>query len=93
MKKLISLLLACALLLTCAVLPAVAEDALSADSEEALVKATAINRSFVSYVLADSSKFGKVSSVSFATIDRACIITDKKPDGHFEKLTVIKVVE
>lgn len=63
------------------------------DSEEAFVKATAINRSFVSYVLADSSKFGKVSSVSFATIDRACIITDKKPDGHFEKLTVIKVVE
>lgn len=63
------------------------------DSEEAFVKATAINRSFVSYVLADSSKFGKVSSVSFATIDRACIITDKKPDGHFEKLTVIKVIE
>ncbi len=63
------------------------------DSEEAFVKATAINRSFVSYVLADSSKFGKVSSVSFATVDRACIITDKKPDGHFEKLTVIKVIE
>ena len=41
----------------------------------------------------DSSKFGKVSSVSFATVDRACIITDKKPDGNFEKLTVIKVIE
>ena len=63
------------------------------DSEEAFVKAAAINRSFVSYVLADSTKFGKVSSVSFATIDRACIITGKKPDGAFEKLTVIKVVE
>ena len=63
------------------------------DSEEAFVKAAAIDRSFVSYVLADSSKFGKVSSVSFATVDRACIITDKKPDGNFEKLTVIKVIE
>ena len=63
------------------------------DSEEAFVKAAAINRSFVSYVLADSTKFGKVSSVSFATIDRACIITGKKPDGDFEKLTVIKVAE
>lgn len=63
------------------------------DSEEAFVKAAAINRSFVSYVLADSSKFGRVSSVSFATVDRACIITDKKPDGLFEKLTVIKVID
>ena len=63
------------------------------DSEEAFVKAAAIDRSFASYVLADSSKFGKVSSVSFATVDRACIITDKKPDGNFEKLTVIKVIE
>lgn len=63
------------------------------DSEEAFVKAAAIDRSFASYVLADSSKFGKVSTVSFATVDRACIITDKKPDGNFEKLTVIKVIE
>ena len=63
------------------------------DSEEAFVKSAAINRSFVSYVLADSSKFGKVSLISFATIDRACIITGKKPDGIFEKLTVINVVE
>lgn len=63
------------------------------DSEEAFVKAAAINRSFVSYVLADSSKFGKVSSVSFATVDRACVITGKKPDGLFEKLTVVKVIE
>ena len=63
------------------------------DSEEAFVKAAAINRSFVSYILADSSKFGKVSSISFATVDRACIITDSKPEGLFEKLTVIKVAE
>lgn len=63
------------------------------DSEEAFVKSAAINRSFVTYMLADSSKFGKVSSISFATIDRACIITDKKPDDIFNKLTVIKVAE
>lgn len=63
------------------------------DSEEAFVKSAAINRSFVSYILADSSKFGKVSSISFATIDRACIITDSKPDRLFEKFTVIKVAD
>lgn len=63
------------------------------DSEEAFVKAAAINRSFVTYILADSSKFGKVSSISFAPIDRACIITDKMPDGIFDKLTVIKVAQ
>ena len=63
------------------------------DSEEAFVKSAAITHSFVSYVLADSSKFGKVSLISFATVDRACIVTGKKPDGLFEKLTVVKVVE
>ena len=63
------------------------------DSDEAFVKSAAINRSFVSYVLADSTKFGKVSSVSFAPVDRACIITDKKPDSVFEKITVVKVVD
>ena len=63
------------------------------DGDEAFVKSAAINRSFVSYVLADSTKFGKVSSVSFATVDRACIITDKKPDSIFEKLTVVKFAD
>lgn len=63
------------------------------DIDEALIKEAAINRSYVSYVLADSSKFKQVSSVTFSKIEKACIITDKSVDGSFDKLTVVKVIE
>lgn len=62
------------------------------DAEEAFVKAAAFERSFVTYVLADSSKFGRVSSVTYAPIDRGCIITDELPDESWRKYTVIKTV-
>ncbi|MDD6807120.1 MAG: DeoR/GlpR family DNA-binding transcription regulator [Oscillospiraceae bacterium] len=62
------------------------------DPEEAFIKKTAIDRSFVSYVLADSDKFGKVSQVTFSSIDKACIVTDKEPDKDYYNWTVIKVV-
>lgn len=62
------------------------------DTEEALVKAKAMEQSHISYILADSSKFGKVSAVSFAPIGKACIITDKLTDESFSSYTVIKEV-
>ena len=62
------------------------------DAEEAFVKAAAFERSFVTYVLADSSKFGRVSSVTYAPMDRGCIITDELPDESWRKYTVIKTV-
>lgn len=63
------------------------------DTEEAFVKAAAIENAFVSYVMADFSKFGKISSVRFASIDTACIVTDKQPDEVYKNKTVIKVLE
>lgn len=63
------------------------------DTEEAFVKAAAMENSFVTYVMADSSKFGKVSSVRFAAIDTACIVTDKQPDDVYKNKTVIKVLD
>lgn len=63
------------------------------DAEEAFVKATAFDRSFVTYILADHSKFGVVSSVTFAPIDRGCIITDFLPDETYRRHTVIKTVK
>ena len=63
------------------------------DIDEALIKEAAIRRAYVSYVLADSSKFRRVSSVTFAEISSACIITDNIPDEHYKKLTVIKAVD
>ena len=62
------------------------------DTEEAMLKAVTIEKSFVTYVLADFSKFDKVSAVSFGSIDCACIVTDKCPNAKLKKLTVIKEV-
>jgi len=62
------------------------------DTEEAMIKAIAIERSFVSYVLADSSKFGKVSAVSFAPLDSACILCDKCTSEEIKQKTVVKEV-
>lgn len=62
------------------------------DTEEAMLKAVVMERSFVSYVLADSSKFNKVSAVSFGTLDTACIITDKCEVEKIKKKTVVKEV-
>lgn len=63
------------------------------DTEEAYVKAAAMENAFVSYVLADSSKFGKISSVRFASIDTACIITDSEPEEIYRSKTVVKVLK
>ena len=62
------------------------------DTEEAMLKAVAIEHSFIAYVLADSSKFGKVSAVTFASIDAACIVTDSCDNDNLKKRTVVKEV-
>lgn len=62
------------------------------DPDEAFLKAAAIDRAFVSYILADSSKFGKVSTVSFAQLESSAIITDKLNDKEFNDKTVVKEV-
>jgi DeoR family fructose operon transcriptional repressor len=62
------------------------------DTDEAMLKAIAIERSFVSYVLADESKFGKVSAVTFAPLDSACIVCDKCNDDTVKQKSVVKEV-
>ncbi|MGN0521748.1 MAG: DeoR/GlpR family DNA-binding transcription regulator [Eubacterium sp.] len=62
------------------------------DTEEAMLKAVAIERSFAAYILADSSKFDKVSAVTFGSVDAACIITDKCGNEKIKRLTIIKEV-
>lgn len=63
------------------------------DLEEALMKREAISQSYITYILTDHTKFGKVSSVTFSNIDHACIITDYLPDEKFRKATVVKEVQ
>lgn len=62
------------------------------DTDEAMLKAVAIERSFVSYVLGDQTKFNKVTAVSFASIDSACIITDRCDDEKIKEKAVVKEV-
>lgn len=53
------------------------------DPNEALIKQTAMRQTEKSYILADSQKFGIVSSVTFGTFDGATIITEKEPPEGF----------
>lgn len=62
------------------------------DPEEAIMKQKVVENSYVSYVLADHTKFGKVTPVTFAEIREACIITDQEPDRRYRELTVVKSV-
>lgn len=62
------------------------------DIDEAVVKSEAIKHSYLSYVLADSSKFGVVSSVTFSDLHSCCIITDEEPDKKYRDQTIIKSV-
>lgn len=62
------------------------------DANEALVKQTALNQTAKAYILADSSKFGNVSSVTFAPFDRAEILTGYKVPEGFVDCANIKVV-
>jgi DeoR family fructose operon transcriptional repressor len=62
------------------------------DIEEAKLKAKAIEQSYVSYVVADSSKFGQVCAVTIAPLDKACIITDGIADKTYKDCTIIQEV-
>lgn len=62
------------------------------DKSEANIKRTAIIRSREVYVLGDHSKFGKISAIKFAELNKAKIITDKVPDKKYLAETQIKEV-
>jgi len=63
------------------------------DISEAAIKAEAVRRSHVSYVLVDHEKFGRVSSVSFAKIEDASIITNRAENPQYRQYTSIKEVD
>ena len=62
------------------------------DPEEAIVKSEAIKRSYVTYFLADWSKFNKVYACTVADLQSSCIVTDHLPDNKFKEITVVKEV-
>lgn len=62
------------------------------DQNEASIKSTVINNSHKVYILADHSKFDKITSVKFAHINIGNIITDKLEDKKYLNEASIKEV-
>lgn len=62
------------------------------DKNEASIKTAVLNNSQKIYVLADHSKFDKVTSVTFAPLNRGKIITDKLEDRKYLTKASIKEV-
>ena len=52
------------------------------DAGEAQVKRTAMRQCRIRYVLADSTKFGNISAVTFASFDAGIILTEKIVEGY-----------
>lgn len=63
------------------------------DISEAAVKTAVMKRSCSSFVLADHTKFGRISSVTFAKLPEAQIITDRLDDPQYREETVINELE
>ncbi|TDT63684.1 DeoR/GlpR family DNA-binding transcription regulator [Fonticella tunisiensis] len=64
------------------------------DSDEAILKESAIKLSKESFVLADESKFGEVAFIKVAELDKAAIITNNKVENYekYSEKTEVKVV-
>ena len=81
MKKLISWLLACCMLLTASALPAMAEDTLSADSEEALQVILEEQQALGAetfQVKCSEELYALISADRFAPLYRLCYLTGMK---------------
>ncbi len=60
--------------------------------DEGAVKEAIVRKAYMSFILSDHTKFRRVFPVSFAEIQKCCIITDSVPDERFLQATVIKEV-
>lgn len=60
--------------------------------DEACVKRAALSQSYMTYVLADHTKFEKTAAVTFADLQNVCILTDKLPNEKYRNITVVKEV-
>lgn len=63
------------------------------DISEAAVKTAVMKQSAEAYVLADHAKFGRISSVTFAALNEARIITDRMEHLAYEQHTTVYQAE
>lgn len=61
------------------------------DIDEARTKTKALTRCRKSYILADNSKFGQMSPVTFAALTEAVIVTNELTDKQYQSIT--RVIE
>ena len=61
------------------------------DANEAIVKSTAMKQCKDVYVLADTTKFGQVSSVTFGEFADGCILTEEIPEEYRESRNILKL--
>ena len=61
------------------------------DTSEAIVKSTAMKQCKDAYILADESKFGQVSSVTFGEFRNARILTEEIPEEYQESRNILKI--
>ena len=59
------------------------------DAGEAQIKRTAMCQCRKCYILADSTKFGNISAVTFASYESALILTEKLPEGYQKERKII----
>lgn len=62
------------------------------DQNEACVKTTVMNHSQEVYILADHSKFDKITSVTFAALNRGIIITDRLQEQKYNQYASVREV-
>ena len=70
----------------------VAQGYTTPDPEAAALKALAASRSARVYVLADGSKFGKVTASTALSLEEATIITDQLTDRRYSDYTKVEIV-
>ena len=63
------------------------------DPVEAAIKKKAISKTYKVYILADSSKFNNIGSVTFAKLNEATLITDKAPKEYKDQMKIIDLSE
>ena len=61
------------------------------DVEEAIIKTEAIRHAYLSFILADHTKFDQINSVTFAEINECSIITDRATSKEYMNRTVVKI--
>ena len=60
------------------------------DPEEAAIKRRAADQAYMTYVLADSRKFGQTAAVTIRPLEKVCVITERIPDESFRDKGIIK---